>query len=43
MGFVAHHLIQFTREALRGDHNASFYSTRTRAQCEAAPPLPRSA
>jgi radical SAM superfamily enzyme YgiQ (UPF0313 family) len=31
MGFVAHHLIQFTREALRGDHNASFYSTRARA------------
>jgi radical SAM superfamily enzyme YgiQ (UPF0313 family) len=43
MGFVAHHLIQFTREALRGDHNASFYSTRTRTQCEDTPPLPRSA
>ena len=28
MGFMAHHLIQFTREALRGDQNASFYSTR---------------
>jgi hypothetical protein len=28
MGFVAHHLIQFTREALRGAHNASFYSSR---------------
>jgi hypothetical protein len=26
MGFVAHHLIRFTREALRGEHNASFYS-----------------
>jgi radical SAM superfamily enzyme YgiQ (UPF0313 family) len=41
MGFVAHHLIQFTREALRGDHNASFYSTRTRAQCEEALQLRR--
>lgn len=30
MGFMAHHLIQFTREALRGDQNASFYSTRQR-------------
>jgi hopanoid C-2 methylase len=30
MGFVAHHLIQFSREALRGDHNASFYSARRR-------------
>ena len=27
MGFVAYHLIQFTREALRGGQNASFYST----------------
>jgi hopanoid C-2 methylase len=26
MGFVAHHLIQFSREALRGEQNASFYS-----------------
>jgi hopanoid C-2 methylase len=30
MGFTAHHLIQFTREALRGKQNASFYSTRER-------------
>jgi hopanoid C-2 methylase len=30
MGFVGRHLIEFTREALRGDHNASFYSTRRR-------------
>jgi hypothetical protein len=28
MGFVAHHLIQFSREALRGEQNASFYSAR---------------
>ena len=35
MGFAAHHLIQFSREALRGEQNASFYSARTRE--EAAP------
>ena len=28
MGFMAYHLIQFTREALRGEQNASFYSTK---------------
>lgn len=27
LGFVAHHLIRFSREALRGEQNASFYST----------------
>jgi radical SAM superfamily enzyme YgiQ (UPF0313 family) len=32
MGFIAHHLIEFTREALRGDQNASYYSTKARAQ-----------
>jgi radical SAM superfamily enzyme YgiQ (UPF0313 family) len=26
MGFVAYHLIQFSREAIRGEQNASFYS-----------------
>src|SRR5712672_1776072 len=26
MGFVGHHLIEFSREALRGEQNASFYS-----------------
>jgi radical SAM superfamily enzyme YgiQ (UPF0313 family) len=26
MGFIAYHLIEFTREALRGEQNASFYS-----------------
>jgi len=31
MGLVAYHLIQFSREALRGNQNASFYSTRSRA------------
>ena len=29
MGFIAHHLIQFTREALRGEQNASYYSTKS--------------
>jgi hopanoid C-2 methylase len=32
MGFIAHHLIQFTREALRGEQNASYYSTKMRDQ-----------
>jgi hopanoid C-2 methylase len=48
MGFMAYHLIHFTREALRGDHNASFYSTKESRQRsepigEAAPLLQRSA
>jgi hopanoid C-2 methylase len=30
IGFVSHHLIEFSREALRGDQNASFYSARSR-------------
>ena len=36
MGFVARHLIEFSREALRGDQNASFYSTKHRDQTERA-------
>jgi radical SAM superfamily enzyme YgiQ (UPF0313 family) len=32
MGFVAYHLIRFTREALRGEHNASFYAPRMRSR-----------
>jgi hypothetical protein len=36
MAFVGHHLIEFTREALRGEQNASFYSAR---QQESAPAL----
>jgi hypothetical protein len=36
MGFVSHHLIRFSREALRGQQNASFYSTREREQAERA-------
>jgi radical SAM superfamily enzyme YgiQ (UPF0313 family) len=36
MGFVAHHLIQFTREALRGEQNAGFYSTHERERTDRA-------
>jgi radical SAM superfamily enzyme YgiQ (UPF0313 family) len=36
MAFVGHHLIEFTREALRGKQNASFYSAR---QQQSAPEL----
>ena len=35
MGFTSHHLIQFSREALRGEQNASFYSTRKRENAAA--------
>ena len=30
VAFVTHHLIRFSREAVRGEHNASFYSARAR-------------
>lgn len=30
MGFISYHMIKFTREALRGEQNASFYSARER-------------
>src|SRR5439155_2979859 len=30
MGFIAYHLINFTREALRGEQNASYYSAKAR-------------
>jgi radical SAM superfamily enzyme YgiQ (UPF0313 family) len=30
VGFTSYHLIEFSREALRGDQNASFYATRAR-------------
>ncbi len=36
MGFIAHHLIEFTREALRGEQNASYYSTKLRKRAPAA-------
>lgn len=35
MGFVAYHLIQFSREALHGKQNASFYSTHEHKVLEA--------
>jgi radical SAM superfamily enzyme YgiQ (UPF0313 family) len=31
VGFISYHLIEFSREAVRGDQNASFYSMRARA------------
>ena len=34
MGFVAHHLIRFSREAILGEQNASFYSARDRRDAE---------
>ena len=37
VGLVAHHLIAFTRDAVSGRHNASFYSERLR-EGEAATP-----
>ena len=37
MGFVAHHLIRFTREALRGEHNASFYAAKAAEASEGRP------
>ncbi|MGH7248404.1 MAG: B12-binding domain-containing radical SAM protein, partial [Pseudomonadota bacterium] len=38
MGFVARHLIEFTREALRGEQNASFYSAHTRERFSSREP-----
>ena len=44
IGFIAHHLIEFTREALRGDQNASFYSALRKQQAPALDtPLRKSA
>ena len=44
MGFIAHHLIEFSREALRGEQNASFYSAlRKRRTGSALRELPKSA
>ena len=34
--FMGYHLIQFTREALRGDQNASHYSAKRRTTAMAA-------
>jgi hypothetical protein len=35
-GFAAHHLIKFSREAVRGDQNASFYSRKLREAAQVA-------
>ena len=35
MGVVGHHLIRFSREALRGEQNASFYSAQSRRSAAA--------
>ena len=43
MGFAAYHLIEFSREALRGDQNASFYSTLKRERKLESQPLRKSA
>ena len=43
MGFAAYHLIEFSREALRGDQNASFYSTLKRERKFESQPLRKSA
>jgi radical SAM superfamily enzyme YgiQ (UPF0313 family) len=39
VGFVSYHLIEFSREALRGKQNASFYSARARKPEGAAAPM----
>jgi hopanoid C-2 methylase len=36
IGFISHHLIEFAREALRGDQNASFYSAQSRETMQVA-------
>jgi hopanoid C-2 methylase len=38
MGFVGHHLIEFSREALRGEQNASFYSALRKQQTKGTAP-----
>jgi radical SAM superfamily enzyme YgiQ (UPF0313 family) len=35
IAFIAHHLIEFTREALRGEQNASFYSQARQQRAQA--------
>ena len=37
LGVVAYHLIKFSREALRGEQNASFYQAQARRDAEARP------
>jgi hopanoid C-2 methylase len=38
IGIVGHHMIAFSREALRGEQNASFYSAQTRQMAAQSPP-----
>ena len=40
-GVVGHHMITFAREAVRGEQNASFYSTQDRRMSAQAPPARR--
>ena len=40
MGIVGHHMITFSRQAVRGEENASFYSAQTRRMSAQAPPRP---
>ena len=40
VGLVAHHLIKFTRDAVAGEQNASFYSTRQRRRLKVAASTP---
>jgi ABC-type amino acid transport substrate-binding protein len=40
MGIVGHHMITFSREAVRGEQNASFYSAQTRGAKAAQAPQP---
>jgi hopanoid C-2 methylase len=41
IGFVGRHLIEFTREALRGEQNASFYSATAKSESATPAPLTR--
>jgi hypothetical protein len=43
VGFISYHLIEFSREALRGRQNASFYSARARETIDMATPPPAAA
>ena len=37
MGFVCHHMIRYTRDALRGEYNASFYTTKVPSKARREP------
>ena len=39
IGFVGRHLVEFTREALRGEQNASFYSAAAKSESGSTAPL----